>query len=55
MDGMVKTMPKPLGTLIAIRSDGIDKNSLIDMNDSGFTFDEIADYLDQANHSRNRK
>jgi hypothetical protein len=51
MDGMVKI----LGTLIALRSAGIDKNSLIEMNDSGMSFDEIAAYLDQANHSRNRK
>jgi hypothetical protein len=26
---------------------GIDEDLLIDMNDSGFTFDEIADYLDR--------
>ena len=38
---------KLLGTLITLRSAGIDKNLLIEMNDSGFTFDEIADYLDQ--------
>ena len=38
---------KLLGTLIALRSAGIDKNSLIDMNDSGMSFDEIADYLDK--------
>jgi hypothetical protein len=25
---------------------GIDKNLLIDLNDSGLTFDQIADYLD---------
>jgi hypothetical protein len=38
---------KLLGTLIALRSAGIDKNLLIEMNDSGFTFAEIADYLDR--------
>ena len=37
---------KLLGTLIALRCAGIDKNSLIDMNDSGMSFDEIADYLE---------
>ena len=26
---------------------GIDENLLIDMNDSGYTFDEIADRLDE--------
>jgi len=38
---------KLLGTLVALRSAGIDKNLLIKMNDSGFSFDEIADYLDK--------
>jgi hypothetical protein len=40
---------KLLGTLIALRSAGIDKNLLIEMNDSGYSFDEIADYLDRIN------
>jgi hypothetical protein len=43
---------KLLGTLIALRSAGIAKNSLIDMNDSGMTFDEIADYLDKFGSSK---
>ena len=34
--------------LIALRHAGIDENLLIDMNDSSFTFDEIADYLDRV-------
>jgi hypothetical protein len=38
---------KLLGALIALRSAGIDKNLLIEMNDSGLTFAEIADYLDR--------
>ena len=38
---------KLLGTLIALRCAGIDKNSLIDMNDLGMSFDENADYLDK--------
>jgi hypothetical protein len=42
---------KLLGTLIALRCAGIDKNSLIDMNDSGVPFDEIADYLDKFGSS----
>ena len=40
---------KLLGTLIALRSAGVDRNLLIEMNDSGFSFDEIADYLDRIN------
>ena len=39
---------KLLGTLVALRSAGIDRNLLVEMNDSGFTFDEIADYIDKA-------
>ena len=33
-------------TLIELGFADIDQNLLIEMNDSGFTFDEIADYLD---------
>jgi hypothetical protein len=36
---------KLLGALIALRHARIDKNLIIEMNDSGFTFDEIANYL----------
>ena len=42
---------KLLGTLIALRYAGIDKNLLIELNDSGRSFDEIADYLDIAVNS----
>jgi hypothetical protein len=38
---------KLLGALIALRHAGIDRNLLIEMNDAGFTFSEIADYLDR--------
>jgi hypothetical protein len=37
-----------LGTSIALRYAGIDRNLLIEMNDSGFSFDEISDYLDKV-------
>jgi hypothetical protein len=36
-----------LGTLIALRYAGVDKNLPIEMNDSGMSFDEIADCLDR--------
>jgi hypothetical protein len=39
---------KLLGALIALRCAGIDKNLLIEMNDSGLSFNEIADYLDKV-------
>ena len=44
---------KLLGTLIALRQAGIDRNLLIEMNDSGFSFDEIANYLDRVNELTN--
>ena len=42
-----KAASQLLGTLIALRYAGIDRNLLIEMNDSGFSFEEIADYLDR--------
>jgi hypothetical protein len=39
---------KLLGALITLRCRGIDKNLIIRLNDSGATFDEIADYLDRV-------
>jgi len=36
---------KLLGALIALRYAGIDKNLIIQLNDSDATFDEIADYM----------
>jgi hypothetical protein len=42
--------------LVALRQAGISKELLIELNDSGATFDEIADYLDRncgsANNNR---
>jgi hypothetical protein len=38
---------KLLAALIALRNVGIDKNLIIEMNDSGFTFEEIASYIDR--------
>ena len=35
-----------------LRCAGINKNLITEMNDSGFTFDEIADYLDRTGNSR---
>ena len=36
---------RSLSELIGIRHTDIDMNLIIDLNDSGWTFDEIADYL----------
>jgi hypothetical protein len=35
-----------LGTSIALRHTGVSKDLIIRLNDSGKTFEEIADYLD---------
>src|SRR4030095_3538202 len=40
--------------LIALRRSGISKELLIELNDSGATFDDIADYLDK-NYGLDRK
>lgn len=39
---------KLLGALIALRNMGIGKESIIRLNDSGATFDGIADYIDRT-------
>ena len=42
---------KLLNTLIVLRCAGIDKNLIIEMNDSGYSFNEIANYLDRISFS----
>jgi hypothetical protein len=37
---------KLLATSVALRRSGVNKESLIEMNDCGRTFKQIADYLD---------
>jgi hypothetical protein len=39
-------------TLNTLDYAGIDRDLLIEMNDSDFTFDKIVDYFDIANNSR---
>jgi hypothetical protein len=41
--------------LVALRRAGINKESLIELNDSGMTFEEIADYLDRNKEITNNK
>ncbi len=40
-----------LAALVELKDAGIDEGLLIDLNDSGYTFDEIADYLDRLKNS----
>jgi hypothetical protein len=44
-----------LAALFALRHAGIGTDLMIDLNDSGSTFDEIADYLDQCHELANGK
>ena len=37
-----------LATLVELKHNDIDEGLLMDLNDSGYTFDEIADYLDRV-------
>ncbi|MPZ07901.1 MAG: hypothetical protein GEU26_16050 [Nitrososphaeraceae archaeon] len=37
-----------LAALAELKDAGIDEGLLIDLNDSGYTFDEIANYLDRV-------
>ena len=37
-----------LAALVELKDAGIDEGLLIDLNDSGYTFDEISDYLDRV-------
>ena len=39
---------KLLNTLIALSYAGIERNILTEMNDSGYTFNEIANYIDKV-------
>ena len=51
--GMEKTsviqQKKLLAHSVELRRKGIDEGLLVDLNDSGYTFDEIADYLGHIN------
>jgi hypothetical protein len=51
LDGRVdtKTANNLLATSNILKHAGIDGDLVIDLNDSGLTFDEIADYLDRSN------
>jgi uncharacterized protein (DUF3820 family) len=37
---------KLLAAFVSLKNEGIDEELLMDLNDSGYSFDEIADYLD---------
>jgi uncharacterized membrane protein len=37
-----------LAAFVTLQDEGIDEEILMNLNDSGYTFDEIADYLDRV-------
>lgn len=43
---MVKMVFRLLAALVVLRNAAIEKESIIPLNDSGASFDEVADYLD---------
>ena len=53
-DGEVdsRASKKILRAFIALSNAGLDKDLVIQLNDSGMSFDDIADYLDHRSSSR---
>jgi uncharacterized protein (DUF3820 family) len=41
---------KLLAAFVSLKNEGIDEEILMDLNDSGYTFDEIADHLDRVDN-----
>jgi hypothetical protein len=39
-----------LAAFVSLKNEGIDEEILMDLNDSGYTFDEIADHLDRVDN-----
>ena len=51
----VRASTKLLSAFIALTHEGLNKGLVIQLNDSGMSFDEIADYLDSSNDLENLK
>jgi hypothetical protein len=51
----VRASRKLLSAFIALTDAGVNKDLVIQLNDSGMSFDEIADYLDPSNELANLK
>jgi hypothetical protein len=49
----VRASRKLLSAFIALTHAGVNKDYIIQLNDSGMSFDEIADYLDSSNELAN--
>jgi hypothetical protein len=51
----VRASRKLLSAFIALTHAGVNKDLVIQLNDSGMSFDEIADYFDSSNELANLK
>jgi hypothetical protein len=51
----IRASRKLLSAFIALTHEGVNKDLVIQLNDSGMSFDEIADYLDSSNDLANLK
>jgi hypothetical protein len=53
--GNFETVNSLLAAADTLKQAGIDEDLLIDLNDSGYSFNEIADYIDRTHESTNSK
>jgi hypothetical protein len=51
----IRASRKLLSAFIALTRAGVSKDLIVQLNDSGMSFDEIADYLDSSNELANLK
>ncbi len=51
----IRASRKLLSAFIALTHAGVSKDLVVQLNDSGMSFDEIADYLDSSNELTNLK
>jgi hypothetical protein len=51
----IRASRKLLSAFIALTHTGVSKDLVVQLNDSGMSFDEIADYLDSSNELANLK
>src|ERR671911_1238363 len=53
--GNFETVNSLLAATDTLKQAGIDEDLLIDLNDSGYSFNEIADYINRTHESTNSK
>jgi hypothetical protein len=55
LNSLCDASPSSRAARQAMRSAGISRSHIMDQNDSGYTFDEIADHLEQYYESPNKR